>query len=186
MRQRAEESLYVGVDMDMDSLRDCSEANRVSADVGSLPFPDGSFDLVTSNMVFEHLEDPAAALREANRVLDQEGVLIVHTASSLHYMLLVGRFLSCILPRRVYADLVSRYTGRRKEDIFPTRYRANTAMRFSRAAAEAGFRGGFITFLDTPLDFPKGIQSFEAHMRRFLPRSLRGTMLAVYIKRQWT
>lgn len=172
--------------MDMDSLRDCREVNIVAADVRSLPFTDGSFDIVTSNMVFEHLEDPVAVLREAQRVLDQGGVLIVHTASSLHYMLLVGRFLSRILPRRVYSDLVSRYTGRRKEDIFPTRYRANTAMRFSRAASEAGFRGGFITYLETPLDFPKGMRSFEAYMRRFLPRCLKSTMLAMYIKRQWT
>lgn len=185
VRQRTGERMYIGLDLDMDSLKDCKEENRVRASVESLPFPAGSFDLVTSNMVFEHLDDPVAVLEEANRVLDEDGVLIVHAASSLHYVLLAGRLLSRLLPRKTYVDLVSWFTGRQEEDIFPTRYRANTAAKFSRAASKAGFVGGFVAHLETPLSRPAWIRSVEGRIRRFLPAAFKGTILAVYIKREW-
>ncbi len=179
------EKLYVGVDADMDSLRDCPETNRVRADVESLPFADGSFDLVSSNMVFEHLDDPESVLQEANRVLSQDGVLIVHTASSLHYVLLVGRFLSKLLSTESYVQLVSRYTGRNKEDIFPTRYRANTPTRFARMALKAGFLGGFVAHLETPLGGPRWARMIQERVWWLLPRVSKSTLLAVYMKRRW-
>jgi len=40
---------------------------------GKLPFPDGHFDLVIANMVFEHVHDPLAALKEIARVLKPRG-----------------------------------------------------------------------------------------------------------------
>ena len=177
--------MYVGVDLDMDSLRDSTETVRVRANVESLPFPDGFFDLVTSNMVFEHLANPLAALAEANRVLAYGGVLIIHTASSLHYELLIGRFLSSILPRKTYVKLVSRYTGRKAEDIFPTRYMVNTARKFSHGASMAGFEAGLVTHLETPLSGPVWMRRIQKQLRKLLPSACKGTILAVYIKRLW-
>lgn len=182
IRRRMREQVYVGVDIDMGSLRDCREANRVCADLQSLPFATASFDLVSSNMVFEHLADPVAALREAYRVLDPRGVLIIHTASAYHYMLVAGRILSTVLPRETYRGLVSRYTARKKEDIFPTRYKANTAGRLSRAAAQVGFKQCVLRYLETPLDFPLSLRPIERHIRPVLPQSLKSTMLAVIAK----
>ncbi len=43
----------------------------------SLPFPDGSFDLVTLNQVIEHVSDQPAVLREAVRVLRARGAVYV-------------------------------------------------------------------------------------------------------------
>src|SRR5205807_2580667 len=43
----------------------------------SLPFPDGSYDLVTAYSVFHHLADHRPALVEAARVLRPGGVLYV-------------------------------------------------------------------------------------------------------------
>jgi ubiquinone/menaquinone biosynthesis C-methylase UbiE len=186
IRRRMGERVHVGVDIEMGSLRDSGETNRVCANVQSLPFPSGSFDLVTSDMVFEHLNDPIAALREAYRVLDDRGVLIIHTASSRHYMLMAGRLLSSVLPREIYRDLVASYTERKKEDIFPTRYRMNTEKRLSTAASEAGFRECVIRYLETPLDLPLRMRSLEAHLRRWLSRSLKSTMLAIIHKQPLT
>jgi SAM-dependent methyltransferase len=42
-----------------------------------LPFPDGSFDIVRAERVFQHLEDPEAALREMMRVTRRGGQVLV-------------------------------------------------------------------------------------------------------------
>lgn len=179
------ERMYVGVDLDMESLQDSKEGNRVRARAESLPFPDGCFDFVTSNMVFEHLDHPVPVLREANRVLNERGALVIHTASSLHYVLLVGRLLSALLPDKAYAGLVSRFTGREKKDIFPTRYRANTEKRLSRLASKGGFAGGIVSHLETPLSFGGRMGMVEERVRRLLPAALKSSILAVYLKRCW-
>ena len=48
-----------------------------------LPFATGSFDLVLSHAVIEHVADPAAYLREARRVLKPDGRLFLQTAPYL-------------------------------------------------------------------------------------------------------
>jgi SAM-dependent methyltransferase len=46
-------------------------------DVYRLPFPDGSFDVVTCRFAFHHLERPGAALAEMSRVARADGVVVV-------------------------------------------------------------------------------------------------------------
>ena len=48
-----------------------------SADVNSLPFHDASFDLVFSQGVLEHFEQPWSAIEEQVRVLKPRGVLVI-------------------------------------------------------------------------------------------------------------
>jgi ubiquinone/menaquinone biosynthesis C-methylase UbiE len=47
------------------------------ADVAALPFPDASFDVVTSRFSAHHYEDPARAIQEAARVLRPGGRLLL-------------------------------------------------------------------------------------------------------------
>lgn len=57
------------------------------ADAESMPFPDASFDRVSSNGVLHHTPDMGAALREIHRVLRSGGQarIILYNRHSLHY-----------------------------------------------------------------------------------------------------
>lgn len=55
------------------------------ADGMALPFPDGSFDLVLSHAVIEHVADAERYLRECRRVLTPHGRLYLSTAPCLSF-----------------------------------------------------------------------------------------------------
>jgi ubiquinone/menaquinone biosynthesis C-methylase UbiE len=63
------------------------EAEVVEGDAEQLPFPDESFDRVSSNGVLHHTPDLPSALREARRVLRPSGraTVILYNRASLHY-----------------------------------------------------------------------------------------------------
>jgi len=50
---------------------------HVQTDPGKLPFPDGSFDLVTALDMLEHVEDDTGLMREAARVLKPGGAFLL-------------------------------------------------------------------------------------------------------------
>ena len=54
-------------------------ADHLPLDVESLPFDDGSFDLIICNHVLEHVANPARALSEFHRCLVPGGLLIAQT-----------------------------------------------------------------------------------------------------------
>lgn len=53
----------------------------VKANAEYLPFPGGSFDLVTCSEVLEHIRNPQRALAEMRRVLKPNGLLLLSTPS---------------------------------------------------------------------------------------------------------
>jgi SAM-dependent methyltransferase len=66
---------HVGVDH-QDTLHGLDRVDLVGT-AYSIPVPDETFDTAMSTAVLEHLEEPAAAIREAKRVLRKGGVLIL-------------------------------------------------------------------------------------------------------------
>jgi SAM-dependent methyltransferase len=87
-----------------------------------LPYPDGFFNLVTANMVAEHVADPLAFARQIHRVLAPGGRFVLHTPNRYYPLIFVTQLLPSGLVRRI----ANRVDGRANEDIFPTYYRMNT------------------------------------------------------------
>ena len=52
-------------------------AEWVEADAGDLPFDDGEFDSALAERVLQHVEDPAAVLREMRRVIRPGGMVVL-------------------------------------------------------------------------------------------------------------
>jgi len=88
---RGEGWLISGCDPDPDVLanRQLDEA-RVTGEGGALPFEDAAFDLVWSDYVLEHVEEPVRFMAEVARVLKPGGRFYFRTPSLWHYVSLAA------------------------------------------------------------------------------------------------
>ena len=126
-----------GLDPDLASLRDNHFVKyRVVGDAGSLPFANSSFDLLTANMVVEHIAEPHALLSEIHRVLKPNGMFLFHTPNANSYATLMAR----VVPESVKVNLIAFFEGRKEEDVFRTFYRVNTPARVEELSRTAGFQ----------------------------------------------
>ncbi len=130
--------LAVGCDLDVPAMRAHRTLKRVAAaDLEHLPFGTGTMDLITSNMVVEHLDNPGAVFAEFARVLRPGGRVLVHTPNAYSYFVIGSR----LLPSGSFKRRLARALDRREDaEIFPTRYRANTPARLRLLMSQAGFR----------------------------------------------
>ena len=128
--------LVVGTDQVLPAIRKHKTIrHRVAADIENLPFPPGSFDLVTANMVVEHVRDGSHLLSEVGRVLKSGGRLIVHTPNRLFYQVLATLW----IPSGLRSRAASLLEGRSTDDVFPTHYRMNTGARLRAIGRARGF-----------------------------------------------
>lgn len=131
----AQSGFIAGLDYDLRSLRRHRNIlNRAAADIHSCPLQSGVFDLITANMVVEHLEQPAAVLAEVKRVLKPGGLFVFHTPNYRHYLV----FIASLVPDAIKRKIVRWLEMRQEEDVFPTRYRLNTPARIQAHAEHAG------------------------------------------------
>jgi SAM-dependent methyltransferase len=72
-------SSYVGVDVQENPHADLHGA------IEALPVDDGSFDIVLATQVLEHVDDPAAAVRELHRVTAPGGRVLASTHGVMVY-----------------------------------------------------------------------------------------------------
>jgi ubiquinone/menaquinone biosynthesis C-methylase UbiE len=126
----------VGLDVDSSSLiKHKSISVRVLGNINRMPFPDCSFNLVTANMVVEHLDAPATQFREVWRILKPGGLFIFHTPNARGYTTLAAR----LVPRSLKPRLAKLIDGRAEGDVFRTHYRANTTREITTLASRTGF-----------------------------------------------
>ncbi len=74
-----------GVEPSTEGFNACKAKNLKIKQSGAetLPFPDNIFDIVHSNHVFEHLENPANAINEAYRVTKPGGIVFIEVPNQL-------------------------------------------------------------------------------------------------------
>jgi SAM-dependent methyltransferase len=80
----------VALDTDRVTLAEHDAREQVLGCGQRLPYADDSFDLVFSEYVFEHLDDPTAALGEIDRVLRPGGEVIILVPNPAHYYAIVA------------------------------------------------------------------------------------------------
>ena len=183
--------IVVGVDLDFPHLRKhVNISRRICASLDSLPFSDASFDLITCNMVVEHLPDPLTTFREMSRVLVTGGTLMVHTPNTRNYLVFSNILAKKLLPRSVILKLV--HDNRAEEDIYPTYYRANSARALRKLGQSVNLRPEFVRFLthSTPYTrfFAPAAFIELLLMRATMTRRLRrfGTTIVMVFRKQPT
>lgn len=102
------------------------------------PIRDASVDLVVSDFVLEHVEEPERYFSELVRVLKPGGIYCARTSNRVGYVGLFAR----MIPNRRHAGLLRHLQSDRESiDVFPTRYRVNTVWALRRALAGARLDG---------------------------------------------
>ncbi len=125
-----------GVDPDSSAIQKHRSIRDVRTGFAeSLPFADCSFDLVTANMVVEHMTQPDKCMAEIFRVLAPGGRFILHTPSVYGHATILARFLPDAA-KRWGAKLLD---GRDSSDVYPAHYKMNSAREIARMAEKHGF-----------------------------------------------
>ena len=114
----------IGIDCMADVLSNNRSIRKtVLADLHNpLPFDDNYFNLVTSNMVLEHLDRADVFFAECQRILKPGGTLVIHTPNKRSY----NAFITSFLPDGFKEWLAGLLHGRSEDDVFHTYYRAKT------------------------------------------------------------
>jgi SAM-dependent methyltransferase len=116
---------YVGIDSNRDFLPDAqtSSAATVQGSGHNLPFRDGAFRTVLAMAVLEHVADPVGCLREALRVLQPGGRLVLTTPTP------VGDW---IHHRLAYVNITSKHAADEHQSVM-------SPAALCAAVEEAGF-----------------------------------------------
>jgi len=185
-RELAGVAQVVGIDLESTlDTRNGSAPFGIRGDVSRLPFPSGYFDVIISRSVVEHLDDPSKVFEEFARVLRSGGKVIILTPNKYDYVSII----SAATPYRFHRLLVSRVFQVPEDDVFPTRYRANTRRAMRRKMKAAGLvetemrtinhYPAYLMF--SPVLFRLGVL-YERLTSLSVLASLRGSILCVFEK----
>jgi len=173
----------VGIDVDDAGQQNAAlDDFRKIEDINRWPVEDAVFDVVYSDYVLEHVDDPAAFFAEATRVLKPDGLLAIRTPNRWSYVSLAAT----VLPNRIHGKVTGAVQDDRSEvDVFPVRYRCNTRGALRRALNTAGFDAAIWSIEGEPayLAFSPMAYRTAAVVHRYLPGMFRTTLLAFARKR---
>lgn len=173
----------VGADVDPAVMDNPMLDQAVVMTVGTpLPFPDHSFDVIISDWVLEHVDDPASFVTEVTRLLKPGGWFMARTPNRYGLIAIAAS----VIPNRLHTRVLSRLQPDRKEiDVFPTRYRMNTRSAINRWFGKDHYENHSTT-LDTEVMYLTRLPLLFAvvdRLSRLLPSGLRPILL-VLVRRQ--
>jgi ubiquinone/menaquinone biosynthesis C-methylase UbiE len=183
----SDEALVTGIDLEC-RLETTNKRHPfgVCGDMSKLPFGSGTFDMVISRSVIEHLNNPHLVFREFLRVLRPGGKVVVITPNKYDYVSIIAAFTPYWLHRKLVGAV---FTTVSEDDVYPTRYRANTSRSLRSAFAGSGFEQCELDMINhypaylmfSPVLFRLGVL-YERLTRLNALRMLRGSILGVFEK----
>lgn len=176
-------SKVIGVDVDDAVLSNRStDENVVIGPDGSLPFADGSADVVIADFVLEHLDDPAMVEAEVFRVLKPGGLFCGRTPHAWNYVSLASRL---VRGARRMTLLKLAQPSRKEVDAFVTAYRCNTLRRLRRMWPSARWTSHTYLYAAEPsYDFDSAVvYALLRACHRALPLPLVGNIFIFEVKR---
>lgn len=129
-----------GIDPCFPSLRQNASHLNACALADQLPFAASSFDLVTANMVVEHIAEPDS-LKEILRVLKPGGVFLFHTPNLRAPQIALSNLLPYSIKRMIIPMLE---VGLKEDDLFLAHYRLNTKDAITWVAGRSRYHIEFI------------------------------------------
>ena len=176
----------------------------VEANGTAIPFPDGTFDLIVSNLGINNFTDPAAVLAECRRVIRPEGRIVMTTnldghmrelyalyAETLHALEL-ERYLPRLDAQRAHRGTTASHRAllesagfritRSYEEEFSMRYIDGTAL-FNHFLTRIGFLDGWKSIVDAD-DQHQVLTLLEQKLNRkaSLDGELRMTIPMLYLE----
>jgi SAM-dependent methyltransferase len=156
---------------------------RQIEDVNHWPIADSSINLIYSDYVLEHVQNPRSFFSEAHRVLKQDGYLCLRTPNFFSY----GALISWLIPNRLHAAILTRIRPECKEnDVFPTVYRCNSRRKLRKTLELCGFEAVTYTIESEPvyLEFFPLAFRLAAIALPYLPSAFRSCLIAFARKRR--
>ena len=86
-----------------------SDIYRVNLNKEDIPFGDNYFDTVIAGEVIEHVENPSFLLREINRVLKENGKLIISTPHACYYWEIIRNLFFSFIKSRDIGEHLSNW-----------------------------------------------------------------------------
>ncbi len=107
----------VGIDMSSEMLaltrnnihevNNRKHVNLAAADIESIPFQDNSFDIVSTAGVIEYLKDDDKVLKEFNRVLKNDGLLVISVTNKYSYNLLLDNIYDYFRAKKLFFKIMN-------------------------------------------------------------------------------
>jgi len=140
-----------GVDLDPRVLDNPFLDQKKISNANEIPYPDEHFDLVFSDNVLEHLDEPLLVFKEVYRVLKPDGLFLFKTPNRYHYVPLVAS----LTPHKFH-QFINKLRGRKSEDTFPTFYKANSIGQIKKIIKLSPFQVEFLKTFEGRPEYLRG------------------------------